>query len=257
MSSKTEQNLIDRRLIVKSKISPKCLFIFRVLAFAWSLTHWILSLVNSGAPKFLASIIKYMTLWGLQLTVVYFAWSLFWGVQPASVSRHFSSFNHNVFTTNFFVTVFYFAVLFKSAPMDLNQYVAIVNHSTPFLLILIETVLNNSVFYWYNYCKYLWLFAVYMVVNMVFSLVHKPVYNVMDFKSVKTLIYLLVSAVLTIMGHCVGMLVQVMFKHLVYQTVRQNQYEVGNGVALTSGKEITQKVDVEGQYLTDQKEQPA
>ena len=253
MTSKPKPIDQTQRLIVRSKISPKGLFIYRAFAFIWILTHLILNMYNSGAPTFLADMIKYFTWWGLQMSLVYFAWSLFWGIQPASVSRHFSTFNQNVFTTNFFVTAFFFGVLYKSKPLDLNQYLSVVVHCTPFILILIETVLNNTVFYWYAYCKYIWVVAVYGVVNMVFSLVDEPVYDVMDYKSVKTLVYLLVSVALTWIGHCLGMLVQLMFKHLVYETVRTSGgLGLENGVALTSGKEVV--VGTEGQYLTDKKE---
>ena len=243
-----------QRLIVKSKISPKGLFIYRVFAFIWILTHLILNMYNSGAPKFLADMLKYFTWWGLQLTLVYFAWSLFWGIQPASVSRHFSTFNQNVFTANFFVLAFYFGVLFETAPLDLNQYLAVSVHSTPFMLIFIETLLNNTVFYWYAYCKYIWVVAVYGVVNLVFTLADEPVYNVLDYTSVTTLVYLLISLALTWVGHCLGMLVQLMFKHLVYETVRRNgEGGMENGVALASGKEVvvTNENLAEGEYLTD------
>ena len=150
---------------------------------------------------------------------------------------------------------FYFGVLFETAPLDLNQYLAVSVHSTPFMLIFIETLLNNTVFYWYAYCKYIWVVAVYGVVNLVFTLADEPVYNVLDYTSVTTLVYLLISLALTWVGHCLGMLVQLMFKHLVYETVRRNgEGGMENGVALASGKEVAVVKNenlAEGEYLTD------
>lgn len=256
-----ENDNSQTKIISKSKVSPKCLFIFRVFSLLWMVTHWVLVIYDSGYPDFIGNFFKFMTWWGMQFTIVFFAWALFWGAQQAAFSRHFSSYNHLMFTNNLFVTIFYFAVLYSPKTFSLSEYLSIVNHSMPFVLTLVETLLNNSVFYWYSYFKYFAVYPLYLIFNMAFTLLDEPVYNVMDYESVETVIYILLSIVLSILTHCFGMLIQYIFKRFMFESVNINSVRKSTkGMQpLPSGHEInaakpTFNVDVENQrVLEDQK----
>lgn len=191
--------------IKETKSESHCQFIFRMMALTWLVTHWLLSCYDSGYPDCFFNILKYLTCWGMQLTIAYFAWSVFFSQNQTENSYYFSAFNQIVFVNNFSISVFYYAFLYESVPLDLTQYIGIVNHSMPFLLVLIDTAINQSLFLWKNYLKYILLVGLYFVFNLSFTLLDEPIYPMIDYKSFHTAIYILLFFVLSFFGHAISM----------------------------------------------------
>lgn len=189
-------------------LSPMPLLQFRVLALSWVFVHWALACYDSGYPDFFVNMLKYLTYWGMQLTIVYFACGVFLSQRDTEYSSYFDALNQIVFVNNSMIVMFYFAFLYIEGPLDLTQYLAIENHSMPFILILVDTLLNRNVFKWKRYFIYYALMSVYFICNLAFTFLDKPVYPTLDYKDLHSVLFVGTAFLLSLLGHAIGMFIK-------------------------------------------------
>lgn len=223
---------------------------FRVFSLCWVLTHWILAVYDSGYPDCFFYIVKYLTYWGMQLTILYFLLGVLFHSSFESIIEcnqgAFSSLNQIVFVNNFMITLFYFSFLYQPGTLDLTQYLGLVNHSGPFVLVLLDTIWNNSVFTWGAYWKYLSLMLLYLPINVVFSIFDEPVYPNIDYKNWNSVFYILIAFLISLVGQSASILLKKKFKGIKeFQTEKELELKFRLDIPDTNSEQQAQTFEAD------------
>lgn len=192
-----------------TRVAWKCRLAFRLFSFLIILAHYLLYLGTDGFAKFWFNTLRYLTYWTLLLNIVYFGRSLFSRTQRPDTST-VSSLNHLAVSSNILVTVFYFVFLFEAGQtFSLRVYLAIVNHSLPLALSLVDLFLNGHVYHYSNIPYFVVYQVLYLLVNFLVTTVSgEAVYKVLDFKTAATALYVVLALALFLFGVCLSIWLQ-------------------------------------------------
>lgn len=134
------------------------------------------------------SLARFLTMWGMFFTTFLFFLSLFLGLGCSkTTSKHspFALWKWYIFifelslTLEIFITLFYWLVLYPSAPPKktwLKAFGESINHALPFFCLMVEWAMNVIPFV-KRHCSLLMVVCIcYMVTNLVYTIKVKPVY---------------------------------------------------------------------------------
>ena len=203
----------------KTKINVQAIMIMRIIMLIFLLGHYLLYLTIQSFASLLAATFKYLTLWALILTIIYFAVGIFERSNRIPIGV-FSLFNHFVLALNITVTVFFYAFLFDSSrKFSIYKYLYIMNHTFPILFSIVDFILNHNIFYYKNIPLLLPYPFLYLLVNYLFTEFEvEPVYPMMDFKSAGTVLYIFLAIILFLISLCIGIWIQAIKKFLFYKS---------------------------------------
>ena len=188
--------------------SYKILKTIRIIGLLLMISTYVIEIILVKTQIFFNQF-RYMTYWGMGSTLIYFIKVTLIDERRNCWVNVNSKYNLLLLGLNPSITIFYFAFLFKPSPtFDLNQYSSMTIHFFPMFLTYLEFSFNNTKVYY----SHVWIGVVFLVcyipANLISTLLDKPVYDIIDYKSINTLYYLVAVIILVLMNELVAMLYQ-------------------------------------------------
>lgn len=207
------------------------LFMLRVVLLAFLSTVWWFQVYFDGNIDFtyLLTNFIYLTHVGLNLAVMYMFLAVIdmmsvahnWSFKLSSPTSWVWKLEHFLFRAAFSVSLailllFWVGVYPSVSTKEKNDKWRMVNlvlqHGGVFAAISIEFWVNNISLKWKHFYALGSLFGVYLFANAIFTFTNKPVYRVMNWKSVQSYAFTLGGVILTILYFALGKFIYEKYK---------------------------------------------
>ncbi|EAS03644.1 transmembrane protein, putative (macronuclear) [Tetrahymena thermophila SB210] len=210
-------NTSNEKSISQSYIlEDQTFYLVRQCCFAIALLTWTMSQLDSRHA--IITNFQYLTEWGVNLTVVYFALSLRI-MKDHKFAEKYWKITHVIFeivySAEFIITAMYWGAIYQTIKREKDAYyltLTSLEHGGMFVLLIIDNIFNRIKFYKRHLIYLISFIIFYLTINLTVTLCFEPVYAIIDWKSKESHIFATVALLSTVFHFVIARIIYELFK---------------------------------------------